>query len=590
MRELVNYQKILQAKADVAEVMFSKYPSIAVDDVKMFLEINNTKVKTAMPEIMFYGIYSAGKSSILNELIGEDKAPVSDIPTTDKVTYYEWNGYKLADTPGVSAPIEHENITQEHLKKADIVLFVVGDAGTYEKKENYERLKEIADAGKKIIIVINDKAGYMGTDEEALQLVKQKIDSNVRKVGIDNVDDKYCMVAVNANTARKGRIADKQKLIELSGINELRNIILSELKKTSSFDVLRQAIHQMEELLENFTSELKSDEDSELLVKMNQVLENFNKQKLSIRRQVNMFIDRKIDLLAPELADTIWNNREDEEKLNKIIGDKLDTLYKNLEKNIQQQIEEAVAVLSMEFKAFISIKIDSNDEELNSFKNILNNLEQLNNQLNDGIAVDGMRIIGKERLDLEKIIDNTEMAEMVGGLLVSTGKDVISGLAKTSIGKSLAATSVGKVLGSVTKSVVPKLPIPPLPVPTPIPWPVLIEGMRILFKILGSNEDSKQMEAEAMQRNELARQRLEAEKQARQEITQKCLYWVDNLGDELKAATDRAINETLDVYEKPFRNELENCREKGAQLMDDVEKMRSLLNEYNILKIELGGN
>lgn len=590
MRELVNYQSILGAKADVAEGIFSKYPSIAESDVKMFREINKTKVKTAMPEIMFYGIYSAGKSSIMNELIGEDKAPVSDIPTTDKVTYYEWQGYKLADTPGVSAPIEHENITQAHLKKADIVLFVVGDAGTYEKKENYERLKEIADAGKKIIIVINDKAGYMGTDDEALQLIKQKIDSNVRKVGIDNVDDKYCMVAVNANIARKGRLTEKNKLIEMSGINELRNIILSELKNTSSFDVLRQAIHQMEKLLENFINKLKANENSELLIKMNQVLENFGKQKLVIRRQVNMFIDRKMDLLAPELADTIWNNREDDDKLNKIIGDKLDTLYKNLEKNIQQQIEEAVAVLSMEFKAFVSIKIDANDEELNSFRNILDNLEQLNKRLNDGVEVDNTQLIEKERLNLDKIIDTTEMAEVVGGLLLSTGKDVISGLAKTSIGKSLAATSVGKILGSATKSVVSKLPIPPLPVPTPIPWPVLIEGMRILFKVLGSNDDSNQKEAEARQRNELARQRLEAEKQARQEITQKCLYWVDNLGDELKAASDRAVNETLEVYEKPFRDELENRREKGTMLMNDVEKMRSLLNEYDILKTELGGN
>lgn len=587
MRELVNYQSILQAKADVAEGVFSKYPSIAVDEVILFREINNTKVKTAMPEIMFYGIYSAGKSSIMNELIGEDKAPVSDIPTTDKVTYYEWQGYKLADTPGVAAPIEHENITQEHLKKADIVLFVVGDAGTYEKKENYERLKEIADSGKKIIIVINDKAGYMGTDDEALQLIKQKIDSNVRKVGIDNVDDKYCMVAVNANTARKGRLTDKQKLIELSGINELRDIILRELKRTSSFEVLRQAIFQMEKLLGKFMSELKADEDSELLIKMNQVLENFGKQKLAIRRQINMFIDRKMDLLAPELADTIWNNREDDEKLNKIIGDKLDTLYKNLEKNIQQQLEEAVAVLSMEFKAFVSIQVDSNSEELNSFRNILDDLNQLNIQLNDGGAT---QLIEKDKLNIDKLIDNPEMAEMVGSILLSIGKDVVSSLAKTSIGKSLAATSAGKVFDSATKSVMSKLPIPPLPVPTPIPWPVLIEGMRILFKILGSNDDSKQMEAEAAQRNELARQRLEAEKQARQEITQKCLYWVDNLGDELKAASDRAVNETLEVYEKPFRDELDNRREKGANLMNDIEKMRSLLNEYDILKIELGGN
>ena len=59
---------------------------------------------------MVYGIYNAGKSSILNELIGEDKAIVEDTPTTEAVTYYDWQGYKIADTPGIFAPIEHEEV------------------------------------------------------------------------------------------------------------------------------------------------------------------------------------------------------------------------------------------------------------------------------------------------------------------------------------------------------------------------------------------------------------------------------------------------------------------------------------------------
>ena len=46
----------------------------------------------------------------------------------------EWNGYTLADTPGVGAPMDHEKITDENLKKADIVLFVMSTTGSTEKK------------------------------------------------------------------------------------------------------------------------------------------------------------------------------------------------------------------------------------------------------------------------------------------------------------------------------------------------------------------------------------------------------------------------------------------------------------------------
>ena len=97
---------------------------------------------------MVYGIYNAGKSSIINEMIGADKAVVDDKPTTDKVTYYDFNGYRIADTPGVGAPIAHEKITQEHLKKADVVIFVMSSTGSHDKAQNYERIRDIYNSGK----------------------------------------------------------------------------------------------------------------------------------------------------------------------------------------------------------------------------------------------------------------------------------------------------------------------------------------------------------------------------------------------------------------------------------------------------------
>ena len=122
MNELKDYQKILGEKSARVENFFAKYPNESSALSPRFAEVNEKKIRSTEPEIMVYGIYNAGKSSILNELMGADKAAVNDVPTTDSVTYYDWNGYKIADTPGIFAPIEHQEVTQSHLKKADVVL------------------------------------------------------------------------------------------------------------------------------------------------------------------------------------------------------------------------------------------------------------------------------------------------------------------------------------------------------------------------------------------------------------------------------------------------------------------------------------
>lgn len=39
-------------------------------------------------QVMLYGAYNAGKSTLVNALLGQEKAPVRDIPTTFQVDRY----------------------------------------------------------------------------------------------------------------------------------------------------------------------------------------------------------------------------------------------------------------------------------------------------------------------------------------------------------------------------------------------------------------------------------------------------------------------------------------------------------------------
>ena len=116
--QLTDYQTTMMDLKRRLDVHLRDYQEIngVLDEWQQIQKLYDTKLQAAKPEVMVYGIYNAGKSSIINELLGEDRARVSDIPTTDSVDYYDWRGYRLADTPGVGAPIAHTQITQEHLR------------------------------------------------------------------------------------------------------------------------------------------------------------------------------------------------------------------------------------------------------------------------------------------------------------------------------------------------------------------------------------------------------------------------------------------------------------------------------------------
>lgn len=559
MYELRDYQKILGEKAARLQNFFEKYPKESATLAPRFLEINEKKIRSTEPEIMVYGIYNAGKSSILNELMGADKAEVNDVPTTDSVTHYEWQGYKIADTPGIFAPIEHEEVTQAHLKKADVVLFVMSTTGSNEKAENYKRMKEIADAGKKIIIVLNDKNGDLGRNDENIQLIKRQVATNMQKVGIENVDEKYCIVTVNAARAKKGRVENKSGLLAKSGLDELKNVIITELKSTTSFDILRGGIRQIENVLEEFIKNLEANENSELVKNMNRVLENFNRQKISMRRQINTYIDTQAEFLGNNLPQIIWANRNDQDKINEVVGAEIQRLNEKVQREIQRQLQDAATILELELKSFAAIKIDGASVDAQTFSNILQKLNAANSQ---SVSTEIVAQDSTNSTDLSNI-------GLAGGILTESAGAIL----KTEVGKALAKTALGKFIGGAIPFIGPILTI--------------VGVLGALFG--GNNNEREKLEAQIQARNEQERRRVEAEMQARQELNQKCRYLAENVAEELKNAADNGIAETLAKYEEPFKNSLQARQNENEQLGNDIVKLREIFNEYDLLCVELGG-
>lgn len=113
-----------------------------------------TRLHDQPATLLLLGNYNAGKSTLVNVLSGEELAPTGDIPLTDRVTDYPWQGLCLRDTPGLNAPIPHQAVTEAALASADLVVVVVR-SGDVDEACLYRQLASLLQRGNPLLIVLN---------------------------------------------------------------------------------------------------------------------------------------------------------------------------------------------------------------------------------------------------------------------------------------------------------------------------------------------------------------------------------------------------------------------------------------------------
>lgn len=189
------------------------------------------------PRIMVYGNYNAGKSTLLNALMGRADAKMADRPETAAVAEYSWDSYTLLDTPGIDAPIEHEEVAENQLENSEVVLFVVAAGGATDEAKTWERLVDIVNAERRVMLIVNNKAGIVVGDRDYIGIT-DSLRTHLQRVagerGIENILDKVPVQWVNAKSALKGRLEDKTQLVAASGILELEAALADFLEQSDT--------------------------------------------------------------------------------------------------------------------------------------------------------------------------------------------------------------------------------------------------------------------------------------------------------------------------------------------------------------------
>lgn len=217
--------------------------------------------------IAIVGAPNVGKSSLLNEFVGQEKAIVTDIAGTTRdivseQTFYKGLKYNFIDTAGIREAIDKvEKIgvekSKEAISSADIILFVL-DGGEVFSKEDEKIYNIIKSLPHLIIINKSDKKRNMKSFENEIVV------SAVEKKGVEDVKEKIFQKVI------KEEIDFSQTVV----INERQISILEECKqivkeifnaKEESMDIIAMLIKKLWNSLGKITGQCENEKIIDLI-------------------------------------------------------------------------------------------------------------------------------------------------------------------------------------------------------------------------------------------------------------------------------------------------------------------------------------
>lgn len=230
--------------------------------------IHSEAIKKEAPAIMFYGLYNAGKSTLINALCRKNVAKVGDVPTTASIQTVPWEGYTLIDTPGINAQDKHTQIAMKEIEQSDLILFVMDNVDTFDREIVSQAMIDILRTGKALAGVVNqrnvdeDEAEQQipVAEQKSMKRIIEKVADNLErqgiKSGIPNIRNQSNLLGffpVNAQDAifANEQIEDEnaENYYQDSGVRSLANAIDRCLKRTGRVQMLMTPLLRLQETL-----------------------------------------------------------------------------------------------------------------------------------------------------------------------------------------------------------------------------------------------------------------------------------------------------------------------------------------------------
>lgn len=254
---------------------------------------NSSKVK-----VVCAGIYNAGKSTFLNQIVGKSVFEVGDIPTTTKMQKYENNNVLFIDTPGVNANENDNNTALQIYKDADLVLFVsnIQNGGLNASEGNYLKEIETILGGEEIfknnvLFMLSNKHQV---DEIAIPKIVEEHKNNINKV-MGYIPEN--IFVFDSCTYENGCKNKENALINESGFLDIKKVIDTKVdefansieknrenKIESKAKILDENLKKLLTPVNDMLSKLDKDE-----VKNKTNIKNINELENELKNKINQF-------------------------------------------------------------------------------------------------------------------------------------------------------------------------------------------------------------------------------------------------------------------------------------------------------------
>ncbi len=241
----IDYPEYEDAIVMTNDIVKPKIAEIKEKLAKIINESENGKILTSGIKTIIIGKPNVGKSSILNRLLDEEKAIVTDIEGTTRDTVegsITINGVSLniIDTAGIR---ETEDIVEKIgvekslslINEADLIIIVLNNN------------EELTEEDKKILTACKDKKVIVVINKSDLE----------RKINLDDI--KYQNIVYTNTVDLSGIDSLKEKIVELFNLNELEQQDYTYLSNVRQISLAKEANSILEEVDNGIKNEVPAD-------------------------------------------------------------------------------------------------------------------------------------------------------------------------------------------------------------------------------------------------------------------------------------------------------------------------------------------
>ncbi|MBN7575319.1 hypothetical protein C1H57_09055 [Clostridium sp. 2-1] len=328
------------------------------DKIKQLIEEESRINIDSKIKISCVGIYNAGKSTLLNTIVGKQIFKEGDIPTTSTVDSYETEDAIYYDTPGLNANNRDNKSAYNGYKESDVILFVsnIQSGGLSSAEAHFlKQIKNIMGTNDilkdNIIFLLSNKHRV---DEEKIEKVVQQYKKNIKEVLDIEIDQIYTYDAI---TYQNGIDTNEQLLIEASGFIQI-NKVLNELIKSKNKNIidsreerLKIKRNEAQNAVDNMILQIKNDIDklrneaNDNYRKINQIeilQENYNN---NIKEFINNLVasneaPRKA-YISFEYISSIYDKKSRYE-VESYIKSKVESRYNKRESMVRREVSDLV--------------------------------------------------------------------------------------------------------------------------------------------------------------------------------------------------------------------------------------------------------